>query len=82
MHEFCSATEEKEWTSASLLVVPLLLLGMWGGFGQIGLLHIGVDVVAMAIVNTVSLGLILAWPKCWWQAGRASRGCCWWCCCC
>jgi hypothetical protein len=33
-----------------------------------------VDVVAMLIVNTVSLGLILAWPKCWWQAGSASRG--------
>ena len=73
-HELFSATEEKEWTIASLLVVPLLLLGMWSGFGQIGLLHIGLDLVAMLIVNTVSLGLILAWPKCWWQAGRASRG--------
>jgi hypothetical protein len=69
-----SRAEEKEWTSSSLLTVPLLLLGMWASFGQVTLLERDHDFVPILIVNTLALGLIVAWPKRWWHAGRVKRG--------
>ena len=74
VQELFSAAGAKEWTTSSLLATPLVLLGMWAGFGQVTSLKHEDDFVIVVIANMLALGLVVAWPKRWWHVGRAKRG--------
>jgi hypothetical protein len=68
------APEQKRWVQLSLLVGPLLLVGMWHGFWPLFSLYNLDNNIAMLVVNAVALWLIGSWPKHWWHVGRPTGG--------
>lgn len=73
-HSLAAAARSKPEPGLSLLSLPLILLGLWGGYQQVVGLVRDTDYVAVLLTNFLALCITFGWPKQWWHGGLPRRG--------